>query len=138
MADTRPGKVVVADIRGCAALNRRAVLRDLLYREADVEVSNPHGGMWRGKIIGIADHPVIHLELHTGKRVCLPQAYGVVELTGSEPVISDALLRQVQDVRRRLHKVADLTDRPTNEFLLGDVADQLHLLEQMLAAERPQ
>lgn len=140
MADTHPpGRVVVADVRASAALNRRDALRDLMNRKAEVEVSNPHGGgMWRGTIIGIADHPVIHLELSAnGKRVCLPQAYGFTELTGHEPAISDALLRRVQNVNRRLPAIADLTDRETRDFL-GEVATELDLLEHMLAVESPQ
>lgn len=44
-----------------------------------VYVSNPFGGSWEGRIIGLCDTPAMLLEKPDGHRVMLPQCFSVEE-----------------------------------------------------------
>lgn len=78
-------KHVPADLAACAALRRRGTLGWLMEQGAHVTVMNPDGGawpggVWTGRIIGLADHPTMLLETAAGRRWSLPQAFEVREV----------------------------------------------------------
>lgn len=62
------------------ALHRRADLGWLVNNAIHVQVTNPFGGSWTGRIIGLADHPAMLVERDDGLRVMLPQCFAVEEL----------------------------------------------------------
>jgi hypothetical protein len=71
---------VEADMPGVQALHRRAELLHLLDQQVRVRVSNPLGGIWTGRIVGLSDQPAMLLERPDGVRVMLSQAFAVEEL----------------------------------------------------------
>lgn len=52
---------------------------ELVERRATVIVTNPQTGSdWKGRIVGLADHPTLMLEQPDGFRLSLPQTFDVV------------------------------------------------------------
>lgn len=49
-----------------------------------VIVTNPHGTVWSGRLIALADDPSLVLEQADSTRVCLPQSFTVAEDTSPE------------------------------------------------------
>lgn len=73
---------IEADQMAVDAKHRRAQLGRILEEGKTVTVTNPHGGMWAGRIIGIADGPAMLLERADGVRVMLPQCFAVEQQDG--------------------------------------------------------
>jgi hypothetical protein len=71
---------IEADEEAVANLRRRSELGWMLERGSDVKVTNPYGGTWTGRIIGLADHPAMLLEREDGVRVMLPQCFATEEI----------------------------------------------------------
>lgn len=68
---------VEADMAAADALRRRTELGWILNGGQCVIVTNPAGGTWSGRIVGLADHPAMLLERDDGRRVMLPQCFAV-------------------------------------------------------------
>lgn len=72
-------RVVAADMDAVEALHRRTDLGWMMEQQSIVFVSNPFGGSWEGRIIGLCDSPAMLLEKPDGQRVMLPQCFAVEE-----------------------------------------------------------
>ncbi|MCW2900004.1 MAG: hypothetical protein JWO67_2269 [Streptosporangiaceae bacterium] len=77
---------VPPDMKALHAMRRMGALSRLVSRRARVRLTNPHspGHGWTGRIVGLADHPTILIELDNGKRHALPQAFEVEELVDND------------------------------------------------------
>lgn len=75
---------IEADMDSAEALHRRTGLGWVMEGGGRVPVSNPFGGTWTGRIIGLADHPAMHFERDDGVRVMQPQCFAVEELPEDE------------------------------------------------------
>jgi hypothetical protein len=80
---TEPRRIE-ADTDAAGAIRRRGQLGWMLEDARRVRVTNPSGGSWTGRIVGLADHPTMLLERGDGHRVSLPQCFAVEQIPEDE------------------------------------------------------